>query len=243
MKHLEQGSLEAEISEAVEAMELGLDSGQVSDLARYLNRVLEVNQSFNLTAIRDPAEAVRLHVMDSLSALPEVAAAPAGELVDIGSGAGFPGVPLAIVSGRPTVLVESIGKKARFVAEAAAELLARYRVEVELARAEEYSTRAPGRFAVATTRALSALPSVLELAAPLLQVGGVCVAMKGPLSPEELRRGDAAAEVLGLVRVSTRDLALWGGGEARCIAAYRKSGLPKVSLPREVGYAQKRPLA
>lgn len=229
-------------------VELGLydrtASAHQDAMISYLLAILEVNGRVNVTAVTDPDEAVRLHVVDSLSALPEVDNAPAGELVDIGSGGGFPGVPLVLATGRAGVLLDSVSRKGQAVRDALDESgLGTLPITIESQRAEEYASAWPASASVVVARAVAPLPSLVELAAPLLIPGGFLVALKGRLEDSELAGGDSAAETVGLTRRSLRRLSLPVGGEERAIVAYERTGEPSIVLPRRVGRAQKRPLA
>ena len=124
-------------------------------------------------------DAVRLHIVDSLMVLPEIGDAPDGMMIDLGSGAGFPGVPLALACGRSTLLLDSVGKKARAVRSFLVELGLDGKVDVYPRRAEEMELDPSNRAAVVVARAVSSLPSLVELASPLLRQGGWLVAMKG----------------------------------------------------------------
>jgi len=211
-------------------------------MVEYLMRILDENQRVNLTAVRDPALAVRMHLADSLSALPEIVAAPDGSMVDIGSGGGFPGVPLALASGRPTVLLDSVGRKAgavRSVLGAMEPAIAGLEVVAE--RAEDYAAGQPQPAAVVVARAVAPLPALVELAAPLLQPGGCLVAMKGQPGSDEIEAGDRAAAIVGLKLIADRTFVL-AGGEGRRIFTYERVGESKVPLPRRVGLAQNSPL-
>ena len=166
-----------------------LSPEQRGQLARYLDRLLAANERFNLTRVRDRAEAEALHVGDALALLPHL---PVGafELCDVGSGGGVPGVPLAIA--RPDVrvtLVESVGKKADFLRETA-EALGLANAEVARGRAESLANR---QFDVVTARAVASLGKLLVWCRPIVRRGGVLLAMKGPRLGEEL---EAAAGVI-----------------------------------------------
>lgn len=224
---------------------LGVEVDAVSCalLLEHLKLVYRANASFNLTSITDSAAAIRLHIVDSLVGVPEVIKSPAGRLADIGSGAGYPGIPIAIVCHRRTTLFESVGKKANFLTETVNELKMGSRIEVEGRRSEELSEPHRNRYSVVTARALSSLPSLLELASPLLAIGGELIAYKGQLDMGERRRGEKAAEILGFKFERERRVFLPTGGEERTIIVYSKTGEPGISLPRRPGLAQRRPLA
>ena len=215
---------------------------QMALLERHLDLVMAANEQVNLTRITSREEARVLHIEDSLAGLPEVQAAPAGLLGDMGSGAGFPGIPLAAVTGRKTVLIESVGKKAAFLKVFVDELGLAGKVEVFSGRLEELCETRRGGFAVMTARALSQTGSLMELAAPLLAQGGRLVCYKAQPSEEELAHAMELQETLGLKFVSRRDFTLSDGETHRCILVFEKVAKPKVKLPRRPGMAQKKPL-
>jgi len=222
--------------------EMGLDStvAVVEALAQHLRLVFETNESLNLTSI-DPEDGVALHVLDSAVALPFLDRAPAGPFADLGSGAGFPGIPLTILSSRPVSLVESVRKKAAFLERAVADLC--LNATVHPVRAEELAQERPQAYSAVTARALSALPSLVELAAPLLAEGGWLICLKGRPDDDELMRGDKAGRMCGMVRVETVPVEVPGVDAARTIVVYRRSGKARTKLPRRNGLAQRAPLA
>jgi 16S rRNA (guanine527-N7)-methyltransferase len=233
-------SLDEQISEGMSALGLEADGAIVAALALHARRVLEVNQVMNLTSIPE-ADFVPMHILDSLSALPFLANEPSGEFADLGSGAGYPAIPLALTTGRPVSLVESVRKKAAFLEALCEEL--RLEATVHPIRAEELALVRPGAFAVVTARALSALPSLVELAAPLLRPGGALVCMKGKPDVTELARGDRAAELCGLARERVATVRFTGLEAERTIVVYRRVAEPRSRLPRRNGMAQRQPLA
>jgi len=229
-----------EIDEGLRAFGIEHTGEQVSALERHLQLVANANASFNLTTI--PSEqSVALHVMDSIAALPFLTTAPAGEFADLGSGAGFPGIPLAVLTGRHLTLVESVKKKAVFLESVIGEL--RLEATVRGVRAEELAGERPGAFAAVTARAVSSLPSLVELAAPLLAQDGLLICLKGAPDESELDRGDVVARRCGMTRVETVQVEVPGVEARRTIVVYRRKGSPGVSLPRRNGMAQRQPLA
>ncbi|MCL2818167.1 MAG: 16S rRNA (guanine(527)-N(7))-methyltransferase RsmG [Actinomycetia bacterium] len=211
-------------------------------LRDHLQWVLHTNKTHNLTAITDRDQAWRLHVLDSLALFPEVEAAPEGALLDIGSGGGFPGVPLGVVSGRETVCLDSVQKKAHALEDFLRSDKRFHSIRSVGMRAEELALQQPEHYAIVTARALSELSSIVELASPLLMQGGVCLCMKAQLSEEEIAAGDVAAEQCGLIRKQIRNYTVEGDERTRCIVEYVKVAQPRRDLPRRVGVAQKRPL-
>lgn len=236
MKH----SLSERLASLME--EAGLrTSGRESEMLRHLQWVIATNEKLNLTSITSVDEGLRLHLVDSLTAYEEVKRAQGGLLIDLGTGGGFPGVPLGLASGRPTILMDSVEKKVRALGDfISSEALDSF--SVQGVRAEDYARSHPASAAVVVCRAVAPLASLVELAAPLLARGGSFVAMKAPLTEDEYMRGSAAAAVVGLDLVSRRLLSLPSGGERREILHYRLARTSTVPLPRRTGMAQKRPL-
>jgi len=232
--------LEDEITAGMCEQGVTAEAGAVALLARHARSVLAVNEVMNLTRI--PAEDfVPLHVLDSLSALPFLNAEPEGAFADLGSGAGYPGIPLAVLTGRPVALVESVRKKAAFLEGVVADLC--LKATVHPLRAEEVAAEHAGEFGVVVARALSALPSLVELAAPLLAASGALICMKGRPDDEELRRGDAAAALCGMKLESVTQVRVPRVDAERTIVVYRKTGASRTRLPRRNGMAQRQPLA
>lgn len=210
-------------------------------LDKHLELVIEENKVTNLTRIVDWESAQVLHVEDSLAGLPEVEEALEGPYLDMGSGAGFPGIPLAIMTGRETLLADSVGKKTRALDSFAAELGIDDIVSTYHGRIEDLSLQQPNRFSLVTARALSSLASLLELASPLLAKGGRLVCYKAHSESEELEHAREIARKLGMEFVSSRGFTLSDGETSRAIIVFRKRCNPSMKLPRRVGMAQKKP--
>jgi 16S rRNA (guanine527-N7)-methyltransferase len=198
------------------ALAVSLTSAARAAIDDHVRLLLAWNRAINLTAITDPARVALLHVVDSLTALPVVAVRRgSARLLDLGSGGGYPGIPLAAaVTDAEVTLVESIGKKARFL-EAAVEVAALgTRVAVVGARAE--TLVAPIRrgdlepFDVVTARAVAALPDLVRLALPLLGPGGRLVAWKRGDHAAEVKAAAHAALPLGGARITIRSTAVAG---------------------------------
>lgn len=176
--------------------ELGMGSGLIPRLAGFAELVLERNQVMNLTAITEPKDVAALHLLDSLE-LAALAGLEAGRLVDVGCGAGFPGVPTAIARpGLQVTLLDSLGKRVDFLREACGKL-GLENVECIHQRAEEFAGARREAFDFAVSRAVAALPVLYELCLPLVKVGGKMLAMKSANSDGEIQGAGHAAEVLG----------------------------------------------
>lgn len=208
-------------------------------LEKHLDLVLFKNQQLNLTAIKDKDEAKVLHLEDSLAGLEELNSID-GEFVDMGSGAGFPGIPLSIISGKKSTLVETVGKKADCLKSFIDELNLEAQVSVSNKRIEELAVQRPNSYAAATARALSSLSSLLELAAPLLVINGILICYKASNIDEELNSALNITKKLGFEFVSNRKYILSNNTEHR-IVVFRKVKEADVKLPRKLGFAQKKP--
>lgn len=214
----------------------------MSLMQRYLDSILEANKVTNLTRITDGEQARLLHIEDSLVGLPEVNEAPTGLYGDLGSGGGFPGVPLALATGRKTLLVDSVKKKMAIVQSALDDLSLSEQISTSSERIEDLPLEYKEKFAVLTARALSKLVSLIELASPLLKNGGRLVCYKAQLSSEELEEALAVQDLVGMKMISQREICLSDGETIRTIVVFEKIGKSRIKLPRRIGLAQKQPL-
>lgn len=235
-------ALEAQLRTYLAEAAVPVTGGQITALLDHLRMVLEVNLNHNLTAIRNPQEALRLHAIDSIMALDSLPAM-SRRLVDIGSGQGYPAIPFAILKPSMQVtMIESVGRKAQFLEAAIHNLGIADRVNVLNCRAECVPEETLSAYDVVTARAVASLASLVELASPLLRFSGVLVAMKGSPEVSELQAANLAAVRCGMSPGLHHEYRLTGGEERRMISRYEKVGPPLVQLPRRVGLAQKRPL-
>lgn len=219
-----------------------MDERQLDLMYQYLDLILEANKTTNLTRITDHDEAKLLHIEDSLVGLPEVDDAPAGMYGDLGSGGGFPGVPLALASGRQTLLIDSVKKKMTLVQQVLDELGLSAQISTFDGRIELLGQQQPRSFAVLTARALSRLVALLELSSPLLIKGGRLVCYKAQVAEDELKEARAVESLLGMRLISCRDTILSDDETRRTILVFEKVGKAQLKLPRRVGLAQKNPL-
>ena len=182
----DQHDLALELARGLEAMGLTLAPEAQSALLDYLTLLQRWNRAYNLTAIKDPHAMVHRHLLDSLSVLPYLDEAPPGPLADVGSGAGLPGLPLALARpDRDVLLVDSVGKKVRFLRQVVRELGLGERVRAVQGRVEALADET-GRFAVVTARAFAPLARIVRLAGHLLRADGCILAMKGRVEEDEL---------------------------------------------------------
>lgn len=212
-----------------------------AEVAAVLLGILEAlaGESQNLTRISDPDAAVERHLADSLSALGAGLIPVTGQLIDIGSGSGFPGLALAAACpGLEVSLLEAEGRKADWLRRASATLS---NVRVIHDRAESLALRQRGQWNIATARAVGSLSTVIELAAPLLSTDGRFVAWRGPRVIAEEDRGDAVAEILGFAPGQVISVQPFPGAERHLHAFDRVSETPD-RFPRRDGRAAHRPL-
>lgn len=245
----------ASFLEAARALGIEFDPGDVEQLGRFLALLLETNKSFNLTAITDPEEAWTRHILDALTLVPLLSqlggddGSPAPlRVVDVGSGGGVPGLPLAIVMpGVRFTLVEPTGKKAAFLRKAA-EALGLTNVTVIQGRAEVLGQDHKGTergdglgahregYDAATARALGHLATVVELCAPLVKPGGLVLAVKGAKADQEVEEAGKAIGLVGARHAGTVDTPT-----GRIVVLEKATRTPRL-YPRRDGEPKRAPL-
>jgi len=192
-------TLRKRLDAGLSALGIALDERAIARLLDYVDLLERWNAAYNLTAVRDPSEMVTRHLVDSLAILPYVSGAT---LADLGSGAGLPGIPLAIAApARETLLVDSNGKKARFRREAVRRLDLEH-VRVAESRVEDVA----GTFECITARAFASLADMLRWGGHLLAPGGVWLAMKGRVDAAELDAVPAGFRVERIVALNVPGL-------------------------------------
>ena len=221
--------------------EEGLDATKAETLEAFARLVLERNKVMNLTAITDEGDFARLHLLDS-AALLKVADFAGKRVVDVGTGAGFPGMPLRILcdSVRMTLL-DSTGKRVDFLREVC-DTLGLSSVECVHGRAEEFAAERRESFDLATSRAVAALPVLCELCLPLVKVGGQFLAMKSARSDEELEGAMDAIEKLGGRLSDVVDYTIPGSEVTHRVIVIDKADKTPKQYPRAFGQIKKRPL-
>jgi 16S rRNA (guanine527-N7)-methyltransferase len=221
------------------ARRFDLPAGSSARLARLLDLVAA--EPASITTVRDPVQGADVHVADSLVALDLPAVRDAARLADLGAGAGFPGLVLAVaLPATEVVLVESVQRKAAFIRGAATELELG-NVRVEAVRAEAWRSGL-GACDVVTARALAPLSVLLEYAAPLLCLGGSLVAWKATPPADELADARAAAGALGMSEPSAHPVTPFPGAGERSLYVSSKVMDTPAGYPRREGMARKRPL-
>ncbi len=236
--------MEKLIREAQELFHIHLTGRQVMALVTYERELLDWNQKFNLTAIKD-AELIRTkHFLDLLSCVMAWGANPPRHLADVGTGAGFPGLPLKILypSMRVT-LIESVGKKAMFC-EHVIRMLGLENVEVLKARAEEVGQMPAHResYDCAVARAVASMNVLSEYLLPLVCIGGIMLAQKGESGPAEAQSAEQEMKLLGGKLQQIIQVNLPGVPDDRFLIIVNKSHATPPKYPRKPGLPMKQPL-
>jgi 16S rRNA (guanine527-N7)-methyltransferase len=221
-----------------------LTGRQMMALSAYEKELLEWNQKFNLTAIRD-AESIRTkHFLDSFSCVLAWKASPPNHLIDIGTGAGFPGIPLKILyPNLKLTLVESVGKKAMFC-QHIARVLGLEQVDVIQSRAEDLgqSERYREKYEWAIARAVANLNVLSEYLIPLVKIGGMMLAQKGESGPAEAQSAEEGMKLLGGKLKQLIPVNLPGIVDDRYLVVVEKVAATPPKYPRKPGMPMKQPL-
>lgn len=220
------------------ALSLPLQEQTAQTLCAFGEAVIRQNEVMNLTAITQPAQVAKLHLLDSLTVL-KVADLAGKTLIDVGCGAGFPGVPLAIAEKTAKVtLLDSLGKRVSWLAQILPTL--GVNAECVTARAEEAAATRREQYDYATSRAVARLNILLELTAPFVKVGGAVLALKGAAAQEELEEAKNAIRQLGLKLEKVAHFPI--DGADHCIILLRKVAPTPARFPRRYAKIKQLPL-
>ena len=223
--------------------DLDLSPAQLDQFARYADLLIDWNLRFNLTSIVDPRDIVIKHFLDSLSALRSIPPGPL-KLIDVGAGAGLPGIPIKLV--RPQVsltLLEATRKKCDFL-KAVIDDLQLAEVQVVNTRAEEGGRMAEHReqYDIAIARAVADLPVLIEYLLPFVKIGGFAVAQKSREAEDELDRADTAILLLGGLGSEVVHVQVPGLNDERALILVEKITATSGEYPRRAGMPGKKPL-
>jgi len=221
-----------------------LKEEQIESFMTYLTFLQQKSQEMNLTAIQEGEEIIIKHFLDSLTSLKALELQPGAKLIDIGTGAGFPGVPLKIVFPELQLsLLDSLKKRVGFLEDLCLKLRLKG-VEFIHGRAEDFgqNTAYREKFDYVVSRAVAELGVLAEYCLPLVKVGGHFLALKGPLAGEELTKGKKALQILGgeVEKVITLNLPL--REDKRNLVLIKKNKITPKQYPRKAGTPQKKPL-
>ena len=233
-----------EVRTAAEAFGIALDEEQIECFNIYYRMLLEWNEKINLTAITNPKEVAVKHIIDSLSAFDTSVFSQNAHVIDVGTGAGLPGIALKIYC--PSihlVLLDSLQKRVNFLKNVVVRL-GLSDVECVHARAEEAARKKDyrERFDVAVARAVARLSVLAEYTLPFVRVGGVLLALKGARYLEEMEEAEKALHILGGGKPIARPVRLPGLDDGRAIVRVDKKRTTPSAYPRKSGTPEKKPL-
>ena len=230
--------MESTLREGLPQLGLELNDDKIHTLCRFGDAVVEQNKVMNLTAITEPDQVAKLHLLDSISLL-SLLDLRGKKVVDVGCGAGFPGVPVKIACPEADVtLLDSLGKRMHWLEQ----VLPTLGVEAKCvtARAEEAVTSCRESYDVATSRAVARLNILLELTAPYVKVGGYVLAMKGTAAMEELEEAKKAIKALGLKLETVKEFPV--DGTAHTVIVLKKVAPTPAKYPRRFAKIKQAPL-
>lgn len=236
--------MEKLVHEAQELFHIHMTGRQVMSLITYEKELMEWNQKFNLTAIRDVESIRTKHFLDSFSCVLAWKAAPPLHLIDVGTGAGFPGLPLKILyPNMKLTLVESVGKKAMFCQHIVS-VLGLQNVNVVHMRAEDLGQEPAHRekYDWAVARAVANLSVLSEYLIPLVEVGGRMLAQKGETGPAEAQSAEKGMKMLGGKLEQLLPVHLPGVADDRYLVVVEKTQATPPKYPRKPGIPSKQPL-
>lgn len=240
MKFMDQ-SLEMLLKEGAERYGVQTDERMISEFMQYKSLLLEWNEKMNLTAIEEDRDVIVKHFIDSLSIVPFLG--NIHNIIDVGTGAGFPGIPLKIaIPSLEVILLDSLDKRVGFLNTAISSLKLQG-ISAVHSRAEDagMSQKYREKFDAATARAVASLPVLLEYCLPLVRIGGIFVAMKGS-SSEEIAASEKALDVLGGKIEEVKEFSLPYSDMKRNVIIVRKLRQTPTKYPRKAGKPSKEPL-
>jgi 16S rRNA (guanine527-N7)-methyltransferase len=211
-------------------------------LIKHLQLIQTANQTTNITSITNLEQSIMLHAYDSLLGTLFVNLEEDECFIDIGSGAGFPGIPFAIFSERKGTLLDSIAKKAQLLKLFVMDLGLSNILTVQALRAETFALEQPSEYSLVLVRAVGSLVTLMELASPLLRTGGILLAYKGPNALEEIEEAKQIQTLLGMriKKIEQRTIPIEEA--SRILVIIEKATEPQLELPRAIGKAQNKPL-
>ncbi len=230
------------IKEYAKEISIELDDKKVEQFYMYMELLLEWNEKINLTAITKPEEVILKHFIDSLTIINKIK--PNTKIVDVGTGAGFPGIPIKIVKEDvEIVLVDSLNKRIHFLDEVI-QKLGLTKIETIHSRAEELGRNKKIRetFDYATSRAVANLSTLSEYLMPFVKVGGNVIAMKGSEIEEELQKAQKAISILGGEVIAVEKFILPKSDIKRHIITIKKRNMTPMKYPRKAGTPAKEPI-
>ena len=212
---------------------------QIQKFYEYMKLLIEWNMKINLTAITEPKDIIEKHFIDSLTILPYIE--DKQKIIDVGTGAGFPGIPINIVESNIKItLVDSLNKRINFLNEVINKLNLE-NIEAIHSRAEDYALKHREQYDVAVSRAVANMSTLVEYLIPYIKIGGLAICMKGPNINEELEKSKKAIDVLG-GKIEKIENFMLGDNERNIVIIRKIKNTPK-EYPRKAGKASKEPIS
>lgn len=231
-----------EIKSLAETQDILINDEQINKLYTYMNLLINWNEKMNLTAITEPKEIILKHFIDSLTIQKYVK--HNDKLIDIGTGAGFPGIPVGITNSSANItLMDSLNKRINFLNEVVT-VLDLKNIKTIHARAEELATNKTQReqYNIATSRAVASLNILIEYMLPFVKIGGYCICMKGSNIEEEVQNAQKAIEILGGKIETIESFNLANSNNFRNIIVIKKIKETPRKYPRKAGTPSKEPI-
>lgn len=229
-----------ELKEKAKLINIELEDIKIEKFYNYMNLLLEWNEKINLTAITEPNEVILKHFIDSATIIKYIENNMS--IVDVGTGAGFPGIPLNIInSNAKYTLVDSLNKRINFLNEVI-EKVELQNINTVHSRIEDFAKKNKEKFDIATSRAVASLNVLLEYLLPLVKIGGICICMKGANAKEEIENANKALEILGGKIEKIEEITLPESDIVRNIIIVRKIKSTPNKYPRKAGMATKEPI-
>ena len=220
-------------------IEVSLNEDQANRFYAYMNLLVEWNEKINLTAITEPNEVILKHFIDSLTICNYID--KGSSIIDVGTGAGFPGIPLTIANEVNVTLLDSLNKRINFLNEVIKELDLE-NIEAIHSRAEDFGSKEREKYDIATSRAVASLNVLVEYLLPLVKVGGRCICMKGPQIEEEIENAKKAIKILGGEIEKVDEIELPESDIKRTIIIIKKVKETPTKYPRKAGLPSKEPI-
>lgn len=237
---MEKTNFYKKMAEESEKIGIKLPDEQLNEFYEYMQLLLEWNEKMNLTAITDPEEVIKKHFVDSITIKKYIK--EENRLIDVGTGAGFPGIPLKIVDKSiKLTLLDSLNKRINFLNEIIEKLNLK-EVNTIHSRAEEYAkNKVRESYDVAVSRAVADLPILLEYLMPYVKLNGICICMKGPKAQKELERSKKAINILGGKLEKVEKITIDEEMERNLIIIRKIKDTPN-KYPRKAGIPTKNPI-
>ena len=237
---MERTNFYKKMAEESEKIGIKLPDEQLNEFYEYMQLLLEWNEKMNLTAITDPEEVIKKHFVDSITI--KKYRKEENRLIDVGTGAGFPGIPLKILDKSiKLTLLDSLNKRINFLNEIIEKLNLK-EVNTIHSRAEEYAkNKVRESYDVAVSRAVADLPILLEYLMPYVKLNGICICMKGPKAQEELERSKKAINILGGKLEKVEKITIDEEMERNLIIIRKIKDTPN-KYPRKAGIPTKNPI-